>query len=491
MKKIILSLLLSLTIAYAYSQGSVDALRYSFVHFGGNARYMSMGGAFGALGANSSVFSTNPAGIGFFSRSDFNISTSILYSNAESTYNGDLASDSRLNAGIQNVGVVLTNDYLNIQTRGKWKNIQFGLGVNQLKNFNNRILINGRNNSNSIADFYAALANGSSITDIEEDVYGDYSYDVAPAWWTFLINNIENTNQYYGTTPPGGIIQEKFIETWGSMNELTFAFGGNYDDKLYIGASLNIPYFNYKERNTLTEYAIQTTIPEETYRSAVVYENLNASGTGVNLKLGAIYRPIEWFRFGLALHTPTFYTQIQDNWDMTIKSFWDTYDDESSSSPLGSYEYSLNTPFRTVTSFAFIFKNYGLVSVDYELIDYASASLDSPHYAFQTENEEISNTYKTTSNIRLGTEWRYQNLSFRGGFSLYGSPYKNDINEGSIKSYSLGFGFKERKFYFDIAWVLTEISEDYYMYGYGNVNANKATIDSKHSNFMITYGLNF
>lgn len=491
MRRIIIVILFFLSITLTYSQGSVDALRYSFTLNGGNARYMSMGGAFGALGANTSTFSTNPAGIGLFNSSDFNVSSSIIYSTSKSVYNGYPGSDSRLNAGLANVGVVLTKDYLNIEPHGKWKNVQFGFGINQLKNFNNRLYISGQNTANSVADFYAELANGNSVDNIENDYYSDYSYDLNPAWWSYLINNIGDSDQYFGTSPPGGVLQGKLIETWGSLNEVTVTFGANYDNRLYIGATLGIPYFNYQENSIYNEDALQTNIPDSTYRSVVIRDRLKSNGTGFNLKIGAIYKLTDWFRFGMAIHTPTFYVQMQDEWDVSITSTWDNFDDEKNNSPSGFYEYEFTSPFRAIASVALIIQNYGLISVDYELVDYAAAKLKASDYNFQVENDDIRSTYTSTSNIRLGTEWRVQNFSFRGGYNHYGSPFKNNINDGSITSYALGMGYKDRNFYFDLAWILSQQSEDYYLYGYGTINANKAVNDFKHSSILMTYGFRF
>ena len=55
------------------SQTSADALRYSFITPGGTARFVSMGGAFGALGADFSAIGYNPAGLGVYRSSEFTI----------------------------------------------------------------------------------------------------------------------------------------------------------------------------------------------------------------------------------------------------------------------------------------------------------------------------------------------------------------------------------------------------------------------------------
>ena len=46
---------------------------------------------------------------------------------------------------------------------------------------------------------------------------------------------------------------------------------------------------------------------------------LRTKGTGVNLKAGAIYRPIDALRLGFAIHTPTFYG-LNDQYSQNINS---------------------------------------------------------------------------------------------------------------------------------------------------------------------------
>lgn len=74
MKKIgLITLLVYLFANLAYAQNEEDALRYSNVHLLGTARYMGLSGAYGAIGADFSTLSSNPAGIGLYRRSEFSI----------------------------------------------------------------------------------------------------------------------------------------------------------------------------------------------------------------------------------------------------------------------------------------------------------------------------------------------------------------------------------------------------------------------------------
>ena len=53
-------------VASLFAQGSMNAYNYSRTDIKGTARYMGMGGAFGALGGDISTLSQNPAGIGVY-----------------------------------------------------------------------------------------------------------------------------------------------------------------------------------------------------------------------------------------------------------------------------------------------------------------------------------------------------------------------------------------------------------------------------------------
>ena len=86
-KNIILLLTLVFAIFFAagtQAQNEEDALRYSQLFDAGlTARSLSMGGAFGALGADMSEMSINPAGIAVYRRSVFSITPTYMYDNTD------------------------------------------------------------------------------------------------------------------------------------------------------------------------------------------------------------------------------------------------------------------------------------------------------------------------------------------------------------------------------------------------------------------------
>ena len=65
------------------SQVVTDAVRYSLLDVGGTARSVGIGGAIGALGADFSVLSTNPAGAAAYRRSEFTFTPALDISSVD------------------------------------------------------------------------------------------------------------------------------------------------------------------------------------------------------------------------------------------------------------------------------------------------------------------------------------------------------------------------------------------------------------------------
>jgi len=482
MKKIKLTAILLIVFSVSLiAQTKMDALRYSQITFGGTARYMGTGGAFGALGADFSTLSVNPAGIGLYKSSEFTFTPSIFVDKTESKFNNGLGEDIKYNFNFSNIGLVM-----NFETNKKgnsWKSIQFGFGINRLGNFNNRTIISGSNTQSSLMDDYLVKASGNEYDALDP-------FDTELAWNTWLIDTLGGSNKYTSLVPAGGIKQTKEITTSGSMNEFVITLGGNYSDKLYIAGTIGIPYINYKEHSLYTEEDNADTIAD--FHKFNVNDELETSGTGINVKFGMIFRATDWVRIGAAVHSPTFFT-LNDNYSREIKSYFDNGQTYTSSSPNGEYEYKLTTPMRIIGSIAFIIGKYGLISADYEYIDYADARFHSSDkylssYSFSDVNNDIIDTYNTQQNIRVGGEINLSPFKIRGGYALYGSPFKSGLNDLERTSYTFGLGLREKNYFIDLAYVYNEYSEDYYLY---SSVGSAATLKNISSNFLLTLGVRF
>lgn len=474
------------------SQNDVDALRYTATTFGGTARYMAMSGSFGALGADFSVLSSNPGGIGLYKKSEFTFTPAFYLGETRSTYNNTVARDSKSNFNMSNVGFVFASER---NEKSIVRNWQFAIGMNRLNNFNNRMIMQGFNSENSIIDTYVESADGIRYDNIENDTWGEYAYDLNLAWNTFAIDTIPGTtDQYFGAIPPGGgVFQRKDVETWGSMNELLLAFGTSIGDRLYLGASFAFPFIRYFERSTYSETDKENNIPG--FKSIYVFEDLRTNGTGFNMKLGMILRVTNFLRIGGGVHSPTWYG-MRDYWSTEMETEFDNHEYYSSYSPYGSYDYDLETPWRANASVAIVLWRFMLINAEYEYVDYSIARLRSAGYNYIDENDAVRSKYTEGHNIKLGTELRVGHFALRGGFGYYGSPFANaengeKINDGEKLYYSGGFGFRDKNFFVDLAYVRSETNLDYYLYGSENIAVNPVKNEHFTNNVLLTLGFRY
>jgi hypothetical protein len=381
---------------------------------------------------------------------------------------GNTTDDKRTNFNLGNAGLVFTKTVQSGSNQSGWKNIQFGMGINRLNDFNNRMYINGFNSNNSLLDVYSAYASDYAIPadQIEQDYDYMYAYDLNPSWWTYLLDTLGGPASYVNPVVYPGALQTLQFQSWGSMNEFEFALGGNYNDFLYVGATLSIPWIRYfEEANYVEEYTDPGNDVSRMYRNV----ELETRASGFNFKFGLLLRPVDWLRIGGAFHTPTVYNNVKDYNRVYMSSEFKTPDSEGYTSYYRNNEwtknYELTTPLKALANIAFIIAPYGLISADYEYVDYSDARFQG---TADWVNTDIKNGYKSTHNFRVGTEWRYDIFSFRAGYAYYDNPYQDGINNGIIRSYSGGLGMRVNNYFFDIAYAYSLSSEDYYLYGYGD-----------------------
>ncbi|MFA9372271.1 MAG: OmpP1/FadL family transporter [Labilibaculum antarcticum] len=466
MKRYTFLLILSLIAGTSYSQSVDNALKYSRQEFSGTARSTAMGGAFGALGGDFSSLSINPGGIGVYRSSEFTFTPSIEYT--ESKNSG--FSEDKYSFTMGNVGYVATFIPRMAPEKG-WQNFNFGIGYNRIANFNREGYLFNLNSETSLLDRWASLASGES-----DELY---PFEEKLAYDTYLIN-INDEGNYQAVLFGGDRMdQQKRIDEKGYIGEYVLSFGANYGHKLYLGATVGIQDLYYKSTTSYSEYSLMdniTSLNEFTFS-----EYMTTSGVGVNLKFGAIYKVTNSLRLGAAIHTPTFYnleekyyTSLSSTFEPSIPdgfpedgeathSYYSADINNNDLTAVANYDFE--TPFRTILSAAYLFGKKAILSVDYEMIDYSNNEFnDSDVSDSMEDNQKIADTYQSTSNLRIGAEYRITpNFSLRGGYAKTGDPYKSAVNEG-YDTYSGGFGIKQNNFFFDMAYQYKEYNEDFLMY---------------------------
>ncbi len=477
------------------AQSEIDALRYSQSNFGVTARSLAMGGAFGALGADYSSLSSNPAGIGVYKKSEFTFSMGFTNRNSESEFLGNSTSTNRFSFDIPDVGMV----FAFTQPRSKnWKQFGFALGYHRTANFNSEVTYGGKNTTNSLLDdFVEDIQQNGGAT--PEDLYYYYPFDADLAYQTYLLNpDPVNNNQYITVIPDGGAFQSENISTHGGMGEYSLGFGANYNEKIFLGLTFGFPTIRYEEesiyeeRDTDQEISVSDTL---NFRSFRYNRYLYTRGNGFNAKFGMIVKPAEWIRVGAAIHTPTYF-YMHDEYNSDMQSNFEDGSGYQYYSPSGGYAYRLITPFKAVGSVAFIFGKSGVLSFDYEMTNYSMASLDASDYNFSYENKLINSVYNNiSSNIRGGLEVKHKNFAFRGGAAYYSAPIKSEYTTSEtdqhVISFTAGIGYRQKKFFVDVGYGYFMRGESYSAYTLATEDVPAATFTKTDNKIVTTFGFRF
>ena len=493
MKRIYLTLLVvSGLFSGVIAQNVDDALRYSQVFYGGTARFMSMGGAFTALGGDLSSLSQNPAGIGVFRSSEISITPQLFHVKTSARFNGN-ASDYLYNFNLNNAGIV--NNIISNNNETGLISLNYGYSFNKTNNLNQSMKILGVSTTSSMADSWGRDAGGLYKDELYDNAY--FAYLANKTW---LIDTLSGSNtEYetvfsnYGDNPPSvyGQTIRRLVSDEGYTGEHALSIGGNYSNKIFFGATFGISRLKYSghfEHLESTDVAMASKFENFTYT-----DHSENTGTGYSLKIGAIIKPIETLRFGLAFHSPTFYRINTYLYEDITSNFTDGGHYETPSDPY-RFEYALTTPFRALAGVAVQIKKIALLSADYEFVDYSTArfSETGDDWDYSEKNMNIKNSLKSASNIRLGGEVRLNKFYLRTGYGYYGKVFKPGEDNANLdySSISLGAGFREQNISIDFAYTNYKYSQVYVLYPLDNnpVTANLSTVKNM---FTVSLGYKF
>ncbi|MDA3953502.1 MAG: hypothetical protein PF485_07635 [Bacteroidales bacterium] len=502
MKKIFVIFIMVLfvkSVMYSQSVYVDNALKFSSYDYGGTARFVGMGGAFGALGGDFSSIAINPAGLGVYRSSELVFSPGMSYNSNSSSYISNTIDENGYAVNVTNLGFVVSNDLENSDTR--WVNFNIGVGFNRINDFNNNIQFQGINNS-SLMEIFINEANATSTNPYDLD--GMYEFLI---WDAYIMDFDTIANEFYSEindevlNDPSNfeINQRKIIQTEGAVSEFNFSFGGNYAHKLYIGASIGITRLRYTEYASHYEY--ETSNLQIPFISAFDFkEHSTIKGNGFTFKLGAIYKPVEFLRLGASLHLPTFY-DLDQNFYNSATGYFDDNSSEYSESPVQDYRFKLISPLRTVGSIGFQIGKIGLIDIDYEYVDYSTMKMDDEYNSLEVnvDNSDIKLVFQETHNIRAGIEVRTGPLYVRAGGRYSTSPYA-DVTDALNTDFAKitiagGLGYREKNFFIDFAFAQTSYNYKMIAYDlnayYDTYDNNNASIDHKLNNFVLTFGIKF
>lgn len=538
-----------------YAQSPEDAYQISQNDLKGTARFMSMGGAFGALGGDLSTLSQNPAGIGVYRSNELGVSVDLDVQSATTNYMGLEYNKKNTKFYLNNIGGVaairLNNKFL--------PNFNIGFTYNKGASFNRAYRGGIGSLKTSLSNYIAGIANSYELTEADVKSTNGYDpYNPGPqdryvpwsailGYDSYLISpegpeGQPNWQGQFGNGTQGSGFYN--VRESGSLDEYNIAIGGNIANVLYWGMNFDIVSVDYNI----------SSLWGESMRNAYVYNpevgrvrqmdanwgmtNLyNMNGTGFNYQLGLIVKPIQELRLGIAFHTPTYFNLTENfyaervDYDYPFKD--GNYYAETNDGDPTYNKVNLQTPWKVIVSAAGVIGSKAIISMDYEwnstrdmkyteANDYSWGWNDWDDWGYysnnsptpeQEANNQIKVMYRNTNTIRVGAEYRVlPSLSIRAGYSWTSSPVTREAKDqltniptaGTLANFRLdnntqyitcGLGYRYGGWYIDAAYVWKHMSSTYQPFAADPSNVAATLMDPKvtfsNSQIVLSTGFRF
>lgn len=482
----------------------------------GTARYVGMGGAMEALGAELSTIGTNPAGIGLFRRSYIGISGGLqIQHDAPKSSMGHAT-----NASFDQIGFVwnFENDPSN--------SINVGFNYHKSRNFNQ--ILSAANNLHDASlnkasymkniagnsrqgGFYIDRNNRGELIGYE-DAASEYTANTYSQldhlmWNHFLVQTDADGNSTAAYQTAQGYGMNRF--STGYIGQYDFHVSGSSGSRFFAGATVSIHDVHYKRSSVYQEILLDKN--NQPSAQQTVNDTRRITGQGYDLKLGIILRPIERspFRIGLYVHTPTWYdlttsntTTLENQYRQTAGATPGTYNPNTDN--IGKYGLSQRYKFRMYTPWKFglslghtVGKSLA-IGATYEYADYSSVKSrinlqeiydpwwNETYTTSDNDHAMNAHTYSMllgVSTLKLGLEFKpLPELALRAGYNYVSPMYRKDAykdmtinsvgtyyassadytNWGAINRFTCGLGFTMDHWLLDFAYQYSSQSGDFF-----------------------------
>ena len=483
MKKYIVIAAMAFAAMPILAQETYENAKIAAEDLNGTARYVGMGGAMEALGADISTISTNPAGIGLFRKSTASVSFGLVSQQDVEEF----AEGNKTNLSFDQIGFVYS------ARSGKSSFLNFGFNYHKSRNFDFILsAADGLNNASQNKLTYAKQKNGL-LYEVNADGVPDFDRSYASC---NQIDDIYARNLNYDTDQNMWFYDPATSYTLdrahkGYVGVYDFNISGNINDRVYLGMTIGLHDVNYRHYG---EYSERLQGPNGDY-TATFTDERRIDGAGASVTAGVIFRPIETspFRVGLSVATPIWYDLTTTNWTMPYSDGQALLDKSASE----TYDYKVYTPWKFGLSIGHTVGNYLALGASYEYADYAH--LDSRmktgsyydywygEYYDESESDRVMNdhtkqTLKGVSTLKLGLEYKPDPaIAVRFGYNYVSPMYKSEgFKDGSLQSngsyyasatdytnwkatnrITCGVGYTTGKFNLDLAYQYSATNGDF------------------------------
>ncbi|MBR4387791.1 MAG: hemin receptor [Prevotella sp.] len=422
------------------AQETYESAKIASEDLNGTARFVSMGGALDALGADISTIRTNPAGIGLFRHSMVSASFGMVSQQdaAESSF------VDATNMSFDQVGFVYSK-----QTREN-SFFNFGFSYHKSRNFDYILSAQGALNGTSQNKVsYMKMKEGYLYPNASGDgqPYSpdwNHSYSSCNQLDDIYANNLfyasgEEDAYYYDAKDYNLTRGHK-----GYIGVYDFNFSGNLNNRVFLGLTMGIHDVHYKHSGVYTENMVPN--PEE-ISSLTAYDDRRITGAGFDVKAGVIFRPVETspFRIGLSVATPTWYSLTTTNSLVVMDNLGQkAYGGET-------YDYKLYTPWKFGLSLGHTIGSMVAIGAGFDYADYSALDnriIDGEHYDWYTDSyynsssedvEANSNTERSLKGVctfKVGAEVKpTPEMAFRLGYNVSTAMYdEKGFKDGTLDS---------------------------------------------------------
>lgn len=546
MKKIFSLMAAAMLTTAATAQETYDNAPLAQKDLNGTARYVGMGGAMEALGADISTMGTNPAGIGMFRRSVINGSFGFSSQSDAEEFNGA----DKTKMSFDQAGFVYS------MRSGRSSFVNFGFTYNKSRNFNQILTAAGRLNGAS-QNKLSGMKNYNGIYALRSKNGTLSSPDATCSQLDYLYSNVilgdgnsilaDKNGNMIGDNTDGFLIRKDGFsptfynatdysfgrESSGYIGEYNFNISGNSNDRFYWGLTFGLYDVHYDATTRYTENLVDGS---NSIGSVTLNDRRKITGSGFDVKAGIIFRPVEEspFRVGLYVHTPTWYDLTSKNYTRLDNNLQEKYGAHDYGDINEAYDFKFYTPWRFGASIGHTVGNYLALGATYEYADYSTSDIrindggtidywgnyyDESH-SDEAMKQNIKQSLKGVHTLKLGVEFKPErNWAVRLGYNYVSPMYnKEGFKDGTINSYgtyyssttdytnwkatnriTAGVGYSCRNWTIDLAYQYSQTDGDFYPFmGYVD-NENKkynnvcdaVKVSNKRNQLLLTLGYKF
>ena len=521
--KVIVTACTLLAMATASAQNAYDAEKLLGNDLNGTARFVGMGGAMGALGGDISVMSSNPAGIGIFRSNDVSVSFGFNNTSTKSNFSGVSMNEDKTRASFDQIGFVYSNK---IGNNTSLRFVNFGFNYHKSKNFNRLFSMGGALDNLSQSFQLAQEMERYGLTESEFNDILDVKNPYTKYWNQLPVLGVmgvrtgvvdwfndpeKNIHAPWGWN---GFNNNFFSKETGGISQYDFNVSFNIEDRVYLGATLGVYDVNYDRYTSYTENLNDDKGADNGGYTLDNYYRLE--GTGLDLKLGVIVRPIESspFRLGFAVHTPTWY-DLRESYNATLSSDILAYEKpyiQTLSDFLVTpeydyltYDYNLTTPWKFNVSAGTTFAGAVAVGAEYEYQDYSSSKLKDVDGYELGDQPSVENYLKGVHTFRIGMETRIiPEFSIRAGYNYSSAAFSKDAysalslystrtdfnNTESKNTFTFGLGYRGSVIYADLAYKYDMYKSNFYAFD-DNIDLPATKVDNERHQLLLTVGARF